>query len=863
MSRLYSLVFVSGFAALSVEVVWSRVLHRLLGSGSMSSAIVLAAFLGGVGLGAFLAERVRWRLRPLLAVAAIEVAAACGTAGGSLLFLLVPDLFRASAGELTAVVVTLLATLPLGAGFPLLLRVLPVDVRRATRVRRLYGLNAFGCGVGALVAGLLLVPLAGERVALVLAGSLQLVTAALFAALARSADTDGVAAGVPAPHSTARRGLTVRAGASFVFLSGFVVLFWEVLWMRLLVLVVGGSVFAFATVAASVILGIALGSVVFGGRVLGSHGSWVLPLAVLVVLAILYPLVDELPRAYLFGVRHFGLSPLVCGTLGAGLVVFLPNALLGSLFPWFVARRVEIAGSLWAINSLGAIVGAFAAGPLAAGVVPLDATYRFGLAGVGLLAAAGIALGGGEARAVGGSAAATIDAVVSTRTGLRRLAAGLVAASSIGLALASAVRIAGEPRTTAWDYRKLTSGVYQWSLERLLDGSLDESLAAREIRAVVEGREVIVTAEVDDENRLAIQGNGKVEGSVPLDPSKPSHADLPTQLILGAAGGAFGTLHPGAPCLLIGLGSGVTLGALAETRSRAGLVAPIDVVEIEPAFLEVIELPAIRDVIAPWFDRERIGVPLRWHFGDARRALASALRHERYSVIVSQPSEPWLVGAAPLFTVEFFREASSRLEDGGVFVQWVQIYRLDVDSLRLLLRTFQHVFPQVIVLRPPGAGELVLLGSEVPVDLERLVAAPRLERQAASGISSPIGWLVVWLLGPDGVRRFCAGAGESSDRLNSDDRGELEFRAPRALAVGDEQTRRNLVELRRFGGDDPVDAYIDTERRPAGFLRRLARGNLVLGDLAEARAILDGDASPEADALRSEIDAAAGREAGP
>ena len=80
------------------------------------------------------------------------------------------------------------------------------------------------------------------------------------------------------------------------------------------------------------------------------------------------------------------------GALGAGLIAFAPNFLLGCLFPWFLSTRVHVAGSLYAINSVGAILGALAAAPLTAGVLTLEGTYRLGIAAVALLLASGIAL---------------------------------------------------------------------------------------------------------------------------------------------------------------------------------------------------------------------------------------------------------------------------------------------------------------------------------------------------------------------------------------------------------------------------------------------------------------------------------------
>jgi spermidine synthase len=840
-SALYPLLVLSGAAALAVEVVWSRVLHRLLGSSSLAAAIVLASFLGGMGLGALLAERrlldlPSVRRRPLLAAGALEGASAVASVAASALLIGLAPLFRAAAGEVFAVLVVVAATLPLGASFPVLLAALPDDGLLARRVRRLYGANALGGGAGALAAGLVAVPILGERALVGLAAALQVLVAAGIALLGR-----GLECAPPATVTVPVRGRGGREGASFVFLSGFVVCFWEVLWMRILVLTVGSSVYAFSTVAASVVLGIGAGSLAFGGRLLAKSGAWFLPLVTLAAALAAYLAVPFLPDAYLFGVRALGLEPLACGAFGASLIAFAPNFLLGALFPWFLGRRVHLAGSLYALNSVGAILGAFAAGPLAAGRIGLEATYRLGLAALALLVLAGAFLP--EVR----------EAARRRPVRLARLASAL-AACVVVLSLADCIAAAAGWRLRLWDPERLLSGIFQWSRERMETGSLAESYAGRELLVVVEGREVIVSAERDDaDNALFLKANGKVEGGVPLRRSAPSGADMPTQLLLGAAGGVLGREHPDAPCLLIGLGSGVTLAALVDMRSRCGIEAPLDVVEIEPAFLDVARHDEVRGYLRPWFDPERLPDTVRFRFGDARRVLAAELRGARYGVIVSQPSEPWIAGAAPLFTVEFFQEAAAALLPGGAIVQWVQLDRLETESLRLLLRTIQRVFAEVHLLRPPGTGELIVLASREPLDLTRFLDAPGLAMLRESGLSAPIGWLAIHLAGPAGVRAW-AGASPPL-RLNTDERGELEFAAPRTLHRGIEVGRRNLAALRECAGSDPVTRYLPDRLRTAEQARLLARGNVAMGDLAEARAILAGDDSAEAQEILETIDA--------
>ena len=851
---LLALYGLSGFAVLAAEVVWARVFHRHLGSGAFAVSLVLTGFLAGTALGALVAQPRLSRLRnPLRAYALVELAAGVGTAGLSFVALFAPDLFRPTGGEVVAVALIAVAAAPLGASFPLLAVIFRDDGARGRRLRHLYGVNALGGGAGGLAAGLLGVPIVGETAVAFLAAALHLVVAAGVFALARRTPAARPAAGSErsetAPEADATRapaGSPVGRLAVYAALSGFCVFYWEVLWTRILVLTVGSSVYAFSTVASSVVLGIGVGSILCGGRLLARSGGWLLPLGASLLALATYFLVPHLAAAYLLGVRSLAWNPLVSGSVGAGLVVFLPNVLLGSLFPWIVSRRVALAGGLTAASCLGCVAGAFLGGPLTAGSWTLENTYRFGLAA--LLGLAGW-----------GSSLVWRETSTPRRSPRVALVAALVLAAA---AISGAVGVAARPGSAGlWDRGRLLSGVYQWTADSLENAPLDEVVASRELLVVVEGREVIVSVDADREvNTLYVRGNGKPEGSVPLDPERRSLADLPTQLLLGIVPALLIADRPHSPTLMIGLGSGMSLGALVRTRRATGATGRVDIVELEPAYLEALRHAEVARYFRPYLDEEEAAA-CRWLFGDARRVLARELRGRRYGAIVSQPSEPWIAGASPLFTVEFFREVASHLEPGGIFVQWVQLYKLDLESLRMLVRTFRRVFPRVFLLRPPRTGELILLGVEKNVEFSRLFAGSSLRHVDRAGIRGAVDWLALHVLGPAGVDRF---VGEG--RVNTDGRGELEFRGPRTLHLAADAARENLRALRALAADDPVSSYLPPDLRRPPFLRRLAERNLENGDVEEAEALIAGDASPEAERLRARLrerrKAGDGREAG-
>ena len=221
--------------------------------------------------------------------------------------------------------------------------------------------------------------------------------------------------------------------------------------------------------------------------------------------------------------------------------------------------------------------------------------------------------------------------------------------------------------------------------------------------------------------------------------------------------------------MIIGMGSGVTAGAVARHPVRR-----IDLVEIEPAVIEATRFFA--DVNHDVLKDPRVRVVI----ADGRNFLLTT--PERYDVIISEPSNPWIAGLASLFSREFFERARSRLRTGGLMLQWLQTYSLSPDDLRMVVRTFRTVFPAASVWTSTQA-DLLLLGSAEPVVMEPAVLAQRYAEDP--GLRADLQRI--------GVQHGAAVAGylalSEADTatltdgtwLNTDDRLPLEFSAPRAL----------------------------------------------------------------------------------
>jgi spermidine synthase len=731
---------------------------------------VLAAYMGGLAAGAALAARLAPRIRrPVLVYAALELGIAASA-------LAVPFAIRAATGlyalafggrpappdegQLASAIFHLacafailsVPTAAMGATLPLLARhAVRSDEDIGRRTGALYAVNTAGAVAGTLCAAFALLPALGLR-ATVFAGAA--VNALVFGAalwLALGADAP------PAP-ARARAGPTPAAGwmLPLMALSGFASFSYEVLWTRLLGFVLGGSVYAFATMLASFLVGIAAGSAAAArlattpqragrGFAAAQLGTALLSLAAFASL-------DAVP-AFARGIGAGGLGSLAANAAVAAAVL-LPGALcIGAAFPFAVRRfardqadTAAAAARIYAWNTFGAIAGAIAAG-------------FWLLPGLGF--------------------AGTLVAAVALNLALAAAGAGLAQPAARGLlaaCLAAAVGLAAlrpEP---------------PWTLLR--SSPLGGGAAPGEPAFFAVGRSASVLL-LDDGRSFTLTTNGLPEAEISRPDATRPGLHLETRWL-----GMLPVLaHPAArSLLLVGLGGANALEAVPSS------VEAVDVIELEGEVVRAnsrIGAARGRDPLAD----PRVAVTVN----DARGALQ--LTDARWDAIVSQPSHPWTAGASHLYTREFFALARDHLAPGGVFVQWIGLAFVDGPLLKTLVATLLDVFPAVRLYQPvPGALLFLAADTDRPVEASAaraLAAAPA--EFARFGVRLPEDVAAACVLGAEDARRFADGA-----PLNTDDHNRLAARSPGlgARALEARGLRRLLAEfppiVASASGLDPV-----------------------------------------------------------
>ncbi|MEK6767960.1 MAG: fused MFS/spermidine synthase [Gemmatimonadota bacterium] len=800
-----SLFFVSGAAGLVYELIWVRELYQFFGSTIHSVTTVVAAYMGGLGLGAYvMGRRADRHPNPArlygileLAIGAFGIASpfvfrGVGAAYLGLARALEPGLWTATAIKFAfAFVVLLIPTFLMGGTLPILTRAFAGA--RTEHLRRelglFYGLNTVGGVAGCMLAGYFLIEYVGLRQSLFATGLVNLALGAAVMALTRGApaaayapDDDGTAEPAYASPSApwGADAATRRLAIWLIAITAFASLLYEIAWTRVLVLVVGSSTYAFTTILACFLLGIGLGSLVAIGRGRPPRDllirSALIQSAIAVLAALLFPFFRALP-VYIVGTLQVTfLSPtelLVLHGLAIAVVVVPPAVGMGLSFPILAELAAERTGTTgresgraYLANTLGSIVGAVVTGFLLVHLIGSERTLEIGVA-VNVGAAAVMAWWLYRERATGG-----------TPLPMERLPL-VMGALALVIALA----------TPSWSRRLLDRGPAIYGKEAIGRRDLRNFLRGLGAEQLVfdEGWNAAISVWRNG-GATWLKSNGKSDAS--------SVADMNTQVMVGLLPAIA---HP-APrrVFVLGFGSGATLRTVADVPG----VESIDLVEIERAVLDA----------APQFDlinRDVLHDPrVNVIEDDARSTLQ--LAREPYDVIVAEPTNPWIAGVAALFTRDFFRVVNAHLADDGVFSQWVQTYRVPQGVISVVVANLRAVFPHVEVWYS-NPSDLVLLASRRPIRWSeaRLAALMAPGTPLARSfhdwleIDRPSQLLGRFLLGERGTA-LLAGAARFQ---HSDNRPSLEFVAARGLlgttSVG--VTFDSLLGIKAAAGDSLPD----------------------------------------------------------
>jgi spermidine synthase len=683
----------SGCSALIYEVVWFQLLELIIGSSTVSLGILLGTFMGGMCLGSLLFPRfVSRRLHPLRVYALMELG--IGVIGLVLLFAmpLINGVYTAWAGSgllsmmfrgLIAGICLLPPTLLMGATLPAISRWVETTPRGVSWLGFFYGGNICGAVIGSLLAGFYLMRVFDISTTTFVAAGLNVAVALLSLALSR---------GTSYTASLENSQPVVASGAWPIYvsiaLSGLTALASEVLWTRTLSLLYGATVYTFALIVAVFLVGLGIGSTL-GSAV--SHQmkrprvalAWCQLLLCAAMAWAAYMLTESLP--------WWPIDPSIASTpfftmqldLVRSLWVVLPGAILwGASFPLALAAvasrgqdPARLVGGVYAANTVGAIVGSLSAGLILVAWIGSQHSQQ-----LLIVLSAASALFASGATAFGAESGKTL--------------------SKYALAV-SILLIAG--------YTELLAAVVHPLPARLVEYGRFAPVRGASNQLVYMGEGLTASVAVSDlpDGIRNYHNAGKVQAS--SDP-----ADMRLQRMLGH----LTTLVPENPhrVLVIGCGAGVTAGAVSiEPRLQKETIAEIE--------------PLVPKVVSTHFAEHNFDVirnpKVEVRVDDGRHYLLTS--KEKFDGITSDPLDPWVKGAAALYTREFFEIAKKHLNPGGVVTQFVQLYESNEEAVKSEIATFLEAFPNGMVFANTVNGQgydVVLLGQVEPttIDIDKMQA---------------------------------------------------------------------------------------------------------------------------------------------
>ena len=773
---VYCCVLASGAAGLMYEVVWARMLSLFIGSTGYAHSAVITAFMTGLALGSYLLGRYANQIkRPVIAYAWLEILLGIYAICTPFLYSHMQELYGQFAlnygivgyqSQLLRYFIALggllIPTFLMGGTLPLLVQGLTRSLPATSKsMARLYGLNTLGAMLGTFCAGYLLIPIVGLKATIFSAVAINLLVGGVVLIKARaladnrftavSGTADQAASGINTNSAITISAITPRAMQAVLLgfaLSGFAAMLYQLVWIKSLVLMIGGSVQAFTIILTTFLAGLGAGSYWWSKRDNGQPLPRIMCICAAlqcgIAIVSLFSLLGfrYIPELFVYAftfevVRYY---PLLQGLifLFSFSLIFVPTLLMGFVFPMisgsWARHKQQVGhgiGTAYAVNAVGTILGASVGG--------LVLLPKFGIE-YSLFIAAGLSC---------------LIGVVFWLAGSATFATGTRLAGALLIILLPILITTVLPR---WDNLFMQKGAFMYGAKvNKKTGSWFNYTRQDKLLYYGEGVDAVVS--VTEKTQRSLKVNGKTDAS--------TRSDLRTQLLIGHIPMM---LHPQPEqALVVGLGSGATAAAV----SKHQVLKSLDVVELSEKVIEA----------SAFFTEINDGVlkhpKVQLHRADGRNFLHASDTH--YDVIASEPSNPWQSGTSKLFTKEYYELLAGRIKPNGVVAQWVQIYSMAEHDVATLMATFQQVFKHVTVWRLM-AGDLLLVGSKQALiaDFDRVNGlftqaelAQNLGRADVENVEDFVGVLLGPLSAFPDIQQY--------PRINTDDLPLVEYSAPRYL----------------------------------------------------------------------------------
>jgi len=818
---LLSFFFLSGCSALIYEIVWLRKLVLIFGSTTFAISCILSSFMMGLGLGSFLIGRFIDRFHfdksaLLLIYTVIELAIGiCGLSipltlkhfvtAESFLFSALSNSYYLYNIIIFILIFTLLIfpTILMGATFPVMSKIIVNRLsRKGSYFSLLYFINTFGGVIGIALCGFYLLPFKGINLSNLTAVSINfiitLASLLLYLAIkgskrspyfgyeileeetgddAGTAENNILQDSYPLPEGKDHSGLICVA----IFTIGAISMILEITLTKYLALFLGPDTYAFSIMLLTFIMGIAIGSILAGlfinrlVNTLLAFGAFQVLIGVFCFLSVIYyRIIPWLYTVYFAQTIDYGIKSVLIKLSLCSLIMLIPAIMIGMLFPIALSyctknlnRMGSSIGKVYIFNSIGSVVGSFACAFL---MIPVLGIQKTIYATIIINIAVGLVC-------------------ILKATGFKVLSLFKFIRIQIGkdgfqpvwrirffpvsvVMLAAIICTIGIFFISEWNKGIMTAGPYVYadrdfySIYNKIPPSFSHfsKLYEAEEENIIfyrEGINTVVSVTRHSSGDLSLKVNGKVDAG--------TGSDMKDQILIAQIPMLIASsIHESLDKVLcIGFGSGVSLNVMSSYN-----VNELYVVELESAVLEaasyfeagndsILEKPNVTAIV-----------------NDGRNYLL--LTENRFDVILSEPSNPFIPGAAKLFTREFYRMAKSRLSDEGIYAQWIPLYGFDETSFKSVLKAFVSEFPESLLFNY-SRGSLVVLGfKQVPkIDVRKIKELFNRSRifgfftNKLVNVRNYHELFAMFNMGSREIMQYCADA-----RENNDDNSLVEYLTP-------------------------------------------------------------------------------------
>ena len=699
---VYFLFALSGFAGLIYEGSWARYLKLFLGHSSYGQVLTLCIYMGGLAIGSFVAGKMVEKVkRPLLGYAAVELAIGIGGVAYHPLYNLLTGFFFDSdwvaglgftGAEVAKVVLATGSTLPIaiavGMTFPFIAAGLMRKSGAEVSLPMLYFTNSLGSAIGILVTSYMLIPELGNHITLCVAASINFLLAMVFGFIGfmtsptREDDEEQASAGEGAEQAplnedyVAEHKLAMPPKSTWFWIAGITGLtsfIYEIVWIRLLSLLMGSSSHSFDQMLSAFILGLAIGSAV-SGKLLKKDSLVVLSMAQILMaffaLCTLYfhkpfwGMMNEANQIFnptndgyvCWSLFKYALSVLwmVPTSFFAGMTLPLITIILTRAF-----KSEAPIGKVYGWNTVGSILGSAGGGLLLLPLLQLKGALV--LAAV-LDFAIGFAL------------------LVIYRKRFRYSVPFYVICAFMIL---PSIFIGFDPHL-------ITSGAFR-AYKNLHP---DEKIIVRD------GKTATISFH-ESEVHYYIKTNGKADASLGKNRENPIEGDELTQAATAFMPMAMKTEPYDAA--MVGFGSGMGAHYLLADP----LLKDFDCVEIEQEMMDLAK------GFYPWNSRGYDDPRIHIYIDDAQTFFLTNRR--KYDLMISVPSNPWVSGVASLFSHEFYTKMRRYIKPGGLWVQWIQTYEFNDQLFLNILKALDVAFPYVSLYKAPEEPDIIIIASDEPV----------------------------------------------------------------------------------------------------------------------------------------------------